>query len=254
MGEGASDSLRNALRCIRKTVDWDAPFTDKTRERSRLIRDRAGSKYGRTAHLPLSLENNVIGKQAGIYAYMMDGDEQHLNLRAFDTQQKNTAYERQKGICKICRKKFEFREMEGDHITPWIDGGLTDSKNLQMLCKECNRGRGPVDKGGRGRIRTRQDRRHPFWTAVPDSAGRAHGSSHGPPGRLRPPVPRNSRVGKQLVKNARHQSEDRSGMPDLSIRPTSAEAVAHFPGMAPYQRDSVGVGRRLSFGNRQGES
>ena len=36
--------------------------------------------------------------------------------------------------------------------------------------------------------------------------------------------------------------------------PTSAEAVAHFPGMAPYQRDSVGVGLRLSFGNRQGES
>ena len=93
-------------------------------------------------HHLLSLENNVIGKQAGIYAYMMDGDEQHLNLRAFDTQQKNTAYERQKGICKICRKKFEFREMEGDHITPWIDGGLTDSKNLQMLCKECNRRKG----------------------------------------------------------------------------------------------------------------
>jgi 5-methylcytosine-specific restriction endonuclease McrA len=32
--------------------------------------------------------------------------------------------------------------MEGDHITPWIEGGKTDMDNLQMLCKDCNRRKG----------------------------------------------------------------------------------------------------------------
>ena len=36
-------------------------------------------------------------------------------------------------------KHFEFNEMEGDHITPWRDGGKTVPDNLQMLCKDCNR-------------------------------------------------------------------------------------------------------------------
>ncbi|MBQ5560045.1 MAG: HNH endonuclease [Lachnospiraceae bacterium] len=27
----------------------------------------------------------------------------------------------------------------GDHIVPWHDGGKTEPKNLQMLCKHCNR-------------------------------------------------------------------------------------------------------------------
>ena len=34
---------------------------------------------------------------------------------------------------------FDFKEMEGDHITPWSEGGKTTYENLQMLCKDCNR-------------------------------------------------------------------------------------------------------------------
>jgi 5-methylcytosine-specific restriction endonuclease McrA len=33
-------------------------------------------------------------------------------------------------------------EMEGDHITPWAEGGVTTAENCQMLCKECNRKKG----------------------------------------------------------------------------------------------------------------
>ena len=28
---------------------------------------------------------------------------------------------------------------DGDHITPWSEGGHTLPENLQMLCKSCNR-------------------------------------------------------------------------------------------------------------------
>jgi 5-methylcytosine-specific restriction endonuclease McrA len=33
-------------------------------------------------------------------------------------------------------------DMEGDHITPWSEGGKTLPDNLQMLCKDCNRRKG----------------------------------------------------------------------------------------------------------------
>ncbi|MCI6503635.1 MAG: HNH endonuclease [Prevotella sp.] len=32
--------------------------------------------------------------------------------------------------------------MEGDHITPWREGGRTVESNCQMLCRECNRRKG----------------------------------------------------------------------------------------------------------------
>jgi 5-methylcytosine-specific restriction endonuclease McrA len=52
---------------------------------------------------------------------------------------KREAYERQKGICPVCKKKFELGQMEGDHIKPWHLGGKTNAANCQMLCKMDNR-------------------------------------------------------------------------------------------------------------------
>ena len=85
---------------------------------------------------------NPIRKLSGVYAYVLDGDERHLNLRVFSKAQKVAAYERQGGKCTICGNKFEFGEMEGDHIIPWREGGLTDDDNLQMVSKPCNRRKG----------------------------------------------------------------------------------------------------------------
>jgi len=94
----------------------------------------------------LSLEKpgmkGAVQKQSGIYRYVLDGDERHLNLRSFSNPQKRTAYERQNRKCAYCRQEFEYGQMEGDHVTPWRDGGLTTDDNLQMLCRECNRRKG----------------------------------------------------------------------------------------------------------------
>jgi hypothetical protein len=86
----------------------------------------------------LMADDDVTNKK-GIYHYVLNGRERHLNIRAFTENQKREAYERQGGICPICKKHFEFEEMEGDHITPWHEGGRTTFENCQMLCKECNR-------------------------------------------------------------------------------------------------------------------
>lgn len=86
----------------------------------------------------LMMDDDVT-KKSGIYIYLINGEEKYLNIRAFTDNQKRVAYERQQGICPICKNHFEITEMEGDHITPWHEGGKTDINNLQMLCKDCNR-------------------------------------------------------------------------------------------------------------------
>ncbi|MCX6163454.1 MAG: DUF262 domain-containing protein [Ignavibacteriae bacterium] len=86
----------------------------------------------------LMLDEDVTNKK-GIYEYLLTKNEKHLNIRAFSDNQKREAYERQKGKCVKCKKKFELEEMEADHIKPWHEGGKKKKKNCQMLCKEDNR-------------------------------------------------------------------------------------------------------------------
>ena len=83
-------------------------------------------------------DEDVTNKK-GIYYYLFDEEEKHLNIRAFDLRDKRTAFEKQGGVCPLCGETFEFDEMEGDHITPWHLGGKTTLDNLQMICKNCNR-------------------------------------------------------------------------------------------------------------------
>ena len=86
----------------------------------------------------LMLDEDVTNKK-GIYTYVLNRKEKHLNIRSFTPNQKREAYERQKGMCVVCKEKFDIGEMEADHITPWHEGGKTDPVNCQMLCREDNR-------------------------------------------------------------------------------------------------------------------
>jgi hypothetical protein len=86
----------------------------------------------------LMMDEDVTNKR-GIYTYVLTGDERNLNIRTFTDKMKREAYERQDGLCAKCGKHFELAEMEADHITPWSKGGVTDSENCQMLCRDDNR-------------------------------------------------------------------------------------------------------------------
>ncbi|MBN1637926.1 MAG: DUF262 domain-containing protein [Ignavibacteriales bacterium] len=85
------------------------------------------------------MEDEDVSKKSGIYEYLLDEDERHLNIRQFTNKMKREAYEMQEGICVHCKEHFELEEMEADHITPWSAGGKTIAENCQMLCKDCNR-------------------------------------------------------------------------------------------------------------------
>jgi len=83
--------------------------------------------------------DDEVEKKNGIYEYILTGDEKHLGLRTFSDSMKQKVYEKQKGLCLICKKSFDIAAMEGDHIVSWKDRGKTIEENLQMLCKPCNR-------------------------------------------------------------------------------------------------------------------
>lgn len=88
------------------------------------------------------MEDDDVSRKRGIYEYVLTRQERHLNIRSFTMQQKREAFERQSGICAICRQSFLIEDMEADHIIPWHDGGRTSADNCQMLCREDNRRKG----------------------------------------------------------------------------------------------------------------
>lgn len=111
------------------------------------------NKYGTGKLDPKELEKRIvelmqdddIGRRAGIYEYLLSGEEKHLNIRKFSDNVRRKVYEKQKGICPHCKAEkkekthWELEEMEADHIMPWCEGGKTEIDNCQMLCKEHNR-------------------------------------------------------------------------------------------------------------------
>jgi len=91
------------------------------------------------AEISRLMEDEDVSYKKGIYSFVLDGKEKHLNIRAFSKKQKREAYQRQKGICPVCREHLATDDMEADHIKPWHDGGKTILENCQMLCNQCNR-------------------------------------------------------------------------------------------------------------------
>lgn len=88
------------------------------------------------------MTDDDVTKKSGVYEYVLTGNESALSIRAFTESMRRASYERQQGICPICKNYFEYDEMEADHIDPWSLGGKTVAENCQMLCREDNRRKG----------------------------------------------------------------------------------------------------------------
>ncbi len=118
-------------RSVMKGVDWGAIYNKYGQEHINIEEMEA--------RISALIQDSDVGNQKGIYWYVFDADERHLQIRAFDGNTKRRQYEKQGGICPICGKHFELEQMEADHITPWSKGGHTTPDNCQMLCRDCNR-------------------------------------------------------------------------------------------------------------------
>ena len=133
---------------FQSVINWvEVLFTDYHKEQKGLDWGGFYFIYKDNSYDPIKLKQKVIElrkdddvtSKKGIYEYLLSGKEKHLNIRPFSDNQKIESYEKQEGICVICKEHFELNEMEADHITPWHTGGKTNSENCQMLCRECNR-------------------------------------------------------------------------------------------------------------------
>ena len=118
-------------RAPMKGVDWGGLY-------GRLKDESLDPKELEADIVRLMIDDDVT-KKAGVYPYLLTGEEKYLNIRAFSAAMRQKAFEIQKGICGSCTKKFRISEMDADHTTPWSEGGKTIAQNCQMLCRQCNR-------------------------------------------------------------------------------------------------------------------
>ena len=114
-----------------KGVDWGSLYNE--------FKDEVYDTEAIEEEIVKLILDDDVSKKSGIYPYVLTRKEKYLSIRAFTEAIKQKVYEKQKGICVICKEHFELNEMEADHITPWHEGGKTNEVNCQMLCKECNR-------------------------------------------------------------------------------------------------------------------
>ena len=133
---------------FQSVVKWvESTFTKKRREMKGVDWGSLYNVYKDAELDPVDIEEETarlvldddVGRNAGIYTYILTRDERDLNIRSFSDGMKQKVYEKQSGVCVKCGDVFEIEEMEADHITPWSEGGKTDEDNCQMLCKRCNR-------------------------------------------------------------------------------------------------------------------
>jgi hypothetical protein len=72
-----------------KGLDWGVlynTFKDKTLDAAALEKEIAAL-----------MQDDDVSNKKGIYEYVLDRDERHLNIRAFTDNMKREAYERQNG-------------------------------------------------------------------------------------------------------------------------------------------------------------
>lgn len=150
-------------------VDWiSGVFTDVEREMCGLEWGRFYEEYHNKAYNPAKVSEKVqklysdpyVKCRKGIFEYILGGsvDTKLLDVRVFDEATKRSVYESQTNEAEInggsncphCSlgheanksKIWRLAEMDADHVTAWSNGGGTDIKNCQMLCKTHNRAKG----------------------------------------------------------------------------------------------------------------
>ena len=149
-------------------IEWASTvFPVVEKEMRGLEWGRLYETYHKQAYNPQTISTELsklyqdadVSKKSGIFEYVLSGQKSEfiklLSIRAFSETDKRTVYKQQTtaaqaaGIsnCPYCVTDIEydhkthiwtFKEMEGDHITPWSKGGKTEIANLQMLCKHHN--------------------------------------------------------------------------------------------------------------------
>lgn len=150
-------------------IEWvSSVFKDVESEMRGLEWGRLYETYHKKAYSPAKVSEEVqklygdlyVKNRKGIFEYILGGlvDTKLLDVRVFDEPTKKSVYTKQtaeaetkgESNCPLCAighdanksKIWKLAEMDADHVAAWSKGGVTDSKNCQMLCKTHNRAKG----------------------------------------------------------------------------------------------------------------
>lgn len=162
------DNLNELKMYFNAVIDWASTvFPVVEKEMRGLEWGRLYETYHKQSYNPQTVSTELsklyedadVSKKSGVFEYILSGQNPKfiklLSIRTFSETDKRTIYKRQTtasesaGVsnCSYCVNDTEynhmthiwtFKEMEGDHITPWSKGGKTEIANLQMLCKHHN--------------------------------------------------------------------------------------------------------------------
>ena len=154
MGLHQHDANANELwENFRTVIDWvKKTFPDQTNALKSVSWDNLYKAHKNDTIDPIAIGAKCeklfadpdVSNHAGVYAYVLDSDERHLNIRAFSKRQRQMAYARQGGKCAITGESLPIGEMDADHKKPWSKGGQTIDENCRMISKHLNRG-APID-------------------------------------------------------------------------------------------------------------
>jgi len=162
-------NITELKKYFNSVIDWiSGVFTDVESEMRGLEWGRLYEQYHKKAYDPAKVSAEIqklygdsyVKNRKGIFEYILGGsvDTKLLDVRVFDDATKKSVYVAQTKVAKAKNKSncphcaighevnkskiWSFGEMEADHVSAWIKGGVTSAKNCQMLCKTHNRAKG----------------------------------------------------------------------------------------------------------------
>ena len=65
--------------------------------------------------------------------------------RKLSKHERETIYQKTNGHCAYCGCELEFKDMQADHVQPFIQGGSDELENLLPSCRSCNHYKSTLD-------------------------------------------------------------------------------------------------------------
>lgn len=163
------ENIKELSTYFNTVIDWvSTVFIDVESEMRGVEWGRLYETYHNSSYNPTDVSDKVkslygdsyVKNRKGVFEFILGGslDTKLLDVRVFDDVTKKTVYKSQtdeakskdKSNCPLCaighdankKKIWTLPDMDADHVAAWSNGGGTNIKNCQLLCKSHNRAKG----------------------------------------------------------------------------------------------------------------
>ena len=163
------ENIKELSTYFNTVIDWvSTVFIDVESEMRGVEWGRLYETYHKTSYSPADVSDKVkslygdlyVKNRKGVFEFILGGslDTKLLDVRVFDEVTKKTVYKSQtdeakvkdESNCPLCaighdankKKIWALTDMDADHVAAWSNGGGTNIKICQLLCKSHNRAKG----------------------------------------------------------------------------------------------------------------